>query len=178
MAAESNATPEAWEKQVGEPDEAWQAFQNYRDQTPPRRWTNAAVKRHADISRWYNEWKWGERCEAYDRHLDAMRRATREAILKEDEKDRAARQLAQIKTVQDIVDRELAKLDKETRETAGFGYVKVTELNKLLVNSITLERLIRGQATDKVDVDVNLDALSPDDLRTLLELRKKMGDEG
>jgi hypothetical protein len=165
----------AWERQPSEDDEAWKAFQSYRDQTPPRRMIHAAVKRTEKLSHWYNEHAWGERVAAYDRRLDAIRREQREAILKEDEKDRAARQLGQLKAVQDILDLELAKLTRDARASEAFGLVKVSDLNKLLANAITLERLIRGQSTENVSqADIDLDALSPDELRQLRELQQKM----
>jgi hypothetical protein len=169
------AEVQAWERQPSEDDEAWKAFQSYRDQTPPRRAHQAAVKRTEMLSRWYNDHAWAERVAAYDRHLDAIRRETREALLKEDERDRAARQLAHIKGMQDIVDLEIAKLSRDARSTEAFGLVKVSELNKLMSNIIQCERLIRGQSTENVGVlDADLENLTPDELRQLSELRKKM----
>jgi len=164
-----------WERQPSEDDESWKAFQSYRDQTPPRRMYHAAVKRTSMVSQWYNNHAWAERAAAYDRHLDALRRQTREAILAETEKDRAARQLGQIKMVQDIIDHELAKLWRDTKATEAFGTVKVNELNKLMANAITLERLIRGQSTENVAVDVDLDNLTPEELRTMRALQQKIG---
>lgn len=170
--------PLQWERQAGEDEEAWGAFQRYRDQTPPRRVIHAAAKRTELLSRWYNEHAWRERVAAYDVHLDAIRRETREAVLKEDEKSRAARQLGQLKMVQDILDRELAKLWKESTEAVPFGTIKVGELNKLMANAITLERLIRGESTENhAAVSVELDKLTPDELRQLRALRAKMGGE-
>lgn len=165
---------QAWERQASETDESWTAFQSYRDQTPPRRMHHAAVRRTEMLSTWYNDHQWAERVAAYDRHLDAIRRATREAVLLEDEKDRAARQLGHLKGVQDIIDLELAKLWRDAKATEAFGLVKVSDLNRLLANAITLERLIRGQSTEQVNVDVNLDNLTPEELRQLRDLQRKM----
>jgi len=168
----------AWERQASEDDEAWKAFQSYRDQTPPRRIIHAAVKRTEKLSEWYNAFAWAERVAAYDRHLDALRRQTREAILKETEKERAARQLGQLKMVQDIIDIELAKLWRDAKATEAFGLIKPNDLNKLLANVITLERLVRGQSTENVaHAHVNLDALSPDELRQLRALQQKIADK-
>ncbi len=166
-----------WERQPEENDDHWKSFQQYRDQTPPRRIVHVGAKRREDVLRWYNEFRWKDRCDAYDRYLDDMRREQREAILKENEKERASRQLAQIKSVQDIVDRELAKLDRDTRESPAFGTVKVSELNKLIANTITLERLVRGESTENVGhaaSDLDLEVLSVEELRQWQELHKKM----
>jgi hypothetical protein len=168
-----------WERQPGEPEEPWRAFQAYRDQVPPRGLGRIYLKEGSSVRlQWFNEWRWQERAVSFDRHTDAIRVAEREEVLKQNEKERTARQLGQIKAVQDIIDRELAKLARDTEKTEAFGLVKVSELNKLLANAITLERLIHGESTQNVDVDVNLDNLSPEELRQLRDLQKKMaGDQ-
>jgi hypothetical protein len=175
--AESRAECEVlpWERQPSEGEEEWQAFRNYRDQAPPRRIQHVYVRRTADVSKWSADHCWSERVAAYDRHLDEERRTVREAVLKESEKERAARQLGQLKSVQDIIDLELAKLWRDAKNSEAFGLVKVNDLNKLMANAITLERLIRGQSTENVaSTDVDLENLSPDELRQLRELQQKM----
>lgn len=165
----------AWERQPSENDEAWEAFRSYRDQTPPRRTRHAAVKRSEKIVEWYNTHAWAERCAAYDRHLDDMRRKTREELLAEDEKERAAHQLGQLKMCQDIIDNELAKLWRDTKASEAFGTMKVNELTKLLEKAITLERLIRGQTTENIGAaDGDLANLTPEELRQMRALQQKM----
>jgi hypothetical protein len=164
----------AWERQPGETEEEWDAFRAYRDQLPPRRMMHAVVKSTAKVSRWYNANRWAERTAAYDRHLDAIVRSEREKLLAETTQERAAKQIAKLQLVYSIVDRELRKLEEDSRKTSAFGLVKVNDLNKLLANAITLERLIRGESTEnKAVVDVNLDALSVEELRQYRELQEK-----
>jgi hypothetical protein len=164
-----------WERQPAEDDEQWRCFQNFRDQVPPRRMAHAGVKRAADLSTWYNDHRWKERAAAYDRHLDEIRREQREAIHKLTEQERATRQLGQLAMVQDIIDLELSKLWADAKRSEAFGLVKVSDLNKLLNSAITLERLVRGQSTENVAVDIDLEKLSVEELRELRELQDKMG---
>lgn len=166
---------EAWERQPGEPDDPWKAFATYRDQTIPRLLENAAIKGRAQLATWMKDWSWRDRAAAYDRHLDGIRRVEREAILRQSEKDRAARQLSLVHNAMSIVEKEIVKLSKDCDATEMFGTVKVGELNKLMVNVITLERLIRGQSTENVTTtNVELSKLSVDDLRALKEIRARM----
>jgi hypothetical protein len=76
--------PEQWERQVREPDKAWEAFQIYRDmglgnrsqrkvhdQIYPERTHN--VRQASEIANWSVRWRWMERIEAWERHLDKER---------------------------------------------------------------------------------------------------------
>lgn len=63
-----------WERQPGEPDRAWAAFQIFRDAGEDRQIGLALGGRDPKQgSRWAYQWQWRQRVEAYDRHLDAIR---------------------------------------------------------------------------------------------------------
>jgi hypothetical protein len=172
-------TVEPWERQDEEPETAYTAFKGYVYQTPPRRLVHSsAVQGTAQLSSLFNEWRWAERALAYDRHVQKIRDAEREALIKEDEKTRMASQLTMIKGLQQIANREITKLLRDTERSEAFGTVRVSELNKMIAAAITLERLIRGESTENVGmVDVNVQKLTIDELRELQRLQAKMAEK-
>lgn len=88
-----------WDRQPAEGDQAWKAFVLYRDALieggigkrsqrevcmhlfPNRDPTRA---RTTDIGRWSIKWRWRERVQAYDAHLDAVKLEAFRASLKRD----------------------------------------------------------------------------------------------
>lgn len=166
----------AWERQDDEPEAAYEAFKGYVYQPPPRRLVHSSVKHAtAALSALYNEWRWSERALAYDRHVQKIRDEEREAILREDEKSRTAAQLTMLKGIQQVANREIAKLVRDTAKSEAFGTVKVSDLNKLIGQVIVLERLIHGESTANVGVvDANLEKLSVEELRELQRLQAKL----
>lgn len=79
---------EPWDRQPNEGDKAWQCFQLYRDATQPggigkRTQREVATKAYTasphgprakkEIADWSVKFRWIERVEAFDRHLDAIR---------------------------------------------------------------------------------------------------------
>jgi hypothetical protein len=176
----SAAEVKAWERQDGEPDAAYDAFKGYVFQAPPRRLIHTSVKlRTSEVSALFNEWRWAERALAYDRHVASIALEEREALLREDERDRTAAHLRMLKGVQQVINREIAKLVRDTEKSEAFGTVKVSDLNKLLNTAITLERLVHGESTANVAaVDASLERLTLDELRELQRLQAKLsGDE-
>lgn len=90
---------EAWERQRGEGDKAWEAFMLYRDAgqeggIPKRTQREVCLRlfpgrdptkaRTSDIGEWSIKWRWRERTEAYDRHLDGIKREAFAAALQRD----------------------------------------------------------------------------------------------
>lgn len=72
-----------WERQPGESAQAYEAFAIYRDMGSNRSLRAVAEKlskSYTLIGRWSREKKWGERCRAYDNHLDD--KARQEALQK------------------------------------------------------------------------------------------------
>ena len=72
-----------WERQPGESAQAYEAFAIYRDMGSNRSLRVVAEqlsKSDTLIKRWSREKKWGERCRAYDNHLDDV--ARQEALRK------------------------------------------------------------------------------------------------
>lgn len=167
-----------WERQDGEPELAYDAFKGYCFQTPPRRLKHSSVRHStSELSALFNEWRWEERVLAWDRNVERIRVKEREELLKQDEKDRMAKWQAMLESTGELVSREMAKLLRESESSQMSGLVKPSDLNKLMVSWITMQRLIHGQSTENVDVkDERLEKLSLEELRELQRLHAKMAD--
>ena len=73
-----------WDPQAGESAQAFAAFVAYRDLGPER--SIDAVVRELDksrtlIGRWSGRWKWVKRAQAYDAHLDEIKRKAHESAI-------------------------------------------------------------------------------------------------
>lgn len=73
--------PLLWERQIGESEQAWEAFLTFRDMGSKRSVhgvCEALSKSRPLISRWKARWYWEDRCRAYDNEL--QRQAFRDAV--------------------------------------------------------------------------------------------------
>lgn len=167
---------QTWERQDDEPENAYEAFKGYCFQTPPRRLAHSSVKfSTSELSKLFNEWRWKERSLAWDRHTDRIRLDEREALIKQDEKDRLAKWMTVLETTGEILSREMAKLLRDSQETQASGLIKPSDLNKLMATWIQMQRLIHGQSTENVAVDdARLENLTLDELRELHRLQEKI----
>lgn len=170
------AEVQPWERQDEESEQDYEAFKGYLLQTPPRRLAHSSVRHStSELSKLYNDMHWRERVLAYDRHVQRQRQEEREALLKQDERERVAKAQAVLETMGDTVSREMAKLLRESEGTEMFGLVKPGDLVKFVDRWITLQRLIHGESTENVAVsDPRLEKLTPDELRELARLHAKM----
>jgi hypothetical protein len=170
----------AWERQDGEPEDAWAAFEKYRDMASPRRIEYAAIGviRRVTLFDWASTWRWQERATAYDRHTDGVRLAQREELLKQDETERTAAAIAMLAGAEDLFTRELKKLLAES-EASDMSIAKINDLTKLMNSIITMRRLVHGESTENVahTSDFDLSKLSLDELRAWRELQAKIEKE-
>lgn len=87
-----------WERQSGESRQAFAAFQVYLELGAARSLGVVGQKCNKSVSllgRWSSRWDWVTRSEAYDAHLDGLRREAREAAAQAEERKWAERQAAQ-----------------------------------------------------------------------------------
>lgn len=162
-----------WERQEKEPEDAFLAFQNYRDQALPRSWRRVYGYASSKVGEWYSAFKWRERCLAYDKHLDHMILSDREEIVRQTNKEAFIRHARMLDTVMHLCERELAKLDRASLEFEGGGLMKTGELQRYIEMAIKFDRLIRGETTENNGPAVDYSKLSVDELRTLQGLLKK-----
>jgi len=169
-----------WERQDGETELEYEAFKGYVYQRPPRRLAHSSVKHGAaQLSELYNRWHWPERCLAYDRHVQRIRDDEREALLRQDAKERMAKIVGVLETTGEIISREAAKLLRDSLEAEASGLLKPADLNKLMNTWITMQRLIHGESTENVSIeDASLKNLSVEELLEFQRLRAKLaGDD-
>lgn len=170
-----------WNRQPCDSTARWRAFQTYRDLPPPRTIGAAATalgvnKRRLEI--WSSEDAWPERCADFDRHLDAKRVTVIEDALAEDARAVANRHAS---IARDAIEVAHSHVRQWLADLANGDAVEAWEPNAvrgMLKDMITLERLVRGEATERVEhglSGVDLGKLSIDELEELRRLEAKAG---
>jgi hypothetical protein len=171
-----------WIRQPCDTEARWRAFLAYRDQPPPRTISGAiealggANRRKLEM--WSSEDAWPERCATYDRWLDEHRTQVIADVLAEDARAVANRHAAiardAIECAHSVVRRWVDDLAK--------GYQlepwSPSEVRAMLRDMITLERLVRGEATERVEhglSGIDLSKLSIGELEDLRRLEAKAG---
>ena len=134
---------ELWERQERESGPRWEAFQTYRNMPPGKRSTNEVAKSLGKaprlIHKWSSEDKWQDRCEAYDRYLDAEATARRIEGIAEMNK-------RHIDVAEKILEKAANGLDYIDPED-----IRPSDVAKLVDTAAKLERLARGDATEVVE---------------------------
>ena len=134
---------EPWERQKGETQKSFAAFTVYRDMGSERslsKLSQKLVKNKVTLAKWSVQWEWQERVGAWDVELDRQGR------------------LAQIAAVQDMNERHVilarAMLGIVARRLQSVepGTLSPSDVVKWADVSAKLERLARGEATDRVDI--------------------------
>lgn len=76
-----------------------------------------------------------------------------------------------------MVRNEAEKLLESSKAMGGNPYLKPADIAKIATAVITLDRLVRGQSTEKVETveRVDLSHMSDEDLEAFNELSKKAG---
>lgn len=166
-----------WHRLEAEPEDAWRAFQAYRDQVGPRSIPRVGgqVQR---IYEWANAYAWRERVREFDRHLESIKDEEREALLKEDARDTTAQRLRILASAKSLAGRELAKLDRLSQESGEMpGPFTLAQITRLVDVSVKLDRLERGQSTEHIETDFDFSKLTPEERAHYQELLKKVSRE-
>jgi len=168
--------PPIWERQKGERSKAYYMFTLYRDLGPMR----SIAKLHKTIindssntitTRQLGEYsrkcEWIKRAAAYDDYLDEILRKENEESLKEMVKRHSEDSLKLQDTVKDILDDpEFGKLSPTQKawalNTNIHSYVKIA----------LLERLSRGETTDKTETNAHIKAEKIDVFDDIKELKE------
>lgn len=177
------AVREPWERQEGEGEREWTCFKAYRDMPVPRNlhrsgYLGGVKISSAELSRWYNTWKWAERTEAYDVLTDRIIQTQRKKTIERHTDEATADQLAMLAKLDEVISREVEKLLTASTGQNGVGLIKTSDLKGLIEASIKMRRLLTDQTTEKIGTEsTDLSDLSVDDLVTLREelLKKKQG---
>ena len=171
-------SPNAWERQPGEGEEDWAKFLAYRDSSRPRRVVRPGIGNWGEEYRRANEWKWFQRVEALDNHVDRIRQKEIDAWNQQNAKEVAAEHMSLLKDAREIVAIELHRILERVKVNQIDGSIKPTEVFKLAEIVLKFDRLLRNQTTENVGgmqiSEANLEEMSLEDLRTAHELTKKM----
>lgn len=167
-----------WDRLDEETDEAWPPFVAYREMGTDRTLTAVATetgysrRQCAEFSRKYG---WVQRVRAWDRRKDqAATRGELHAIER-----MHARHVALSLQLQDLTGIELARAirlaEKRLETDDDSETIDPRHLARTLKDAVHVERLSRGEPTEKVAAEFDLSKLSVEDLRELKRLRAKMG---
>jgi hypothetical protein len=135
-----------WDRQVGESSKAYSHFCIYRDMGSARSLRkvtadiNCTSKRQ-QLLRWSGKWKWVERCQLYDDHVESQFRA-------EQEKDRREMHKRHAKIAmlgQNIVVKSMEAVAQKAQEGQEPNLGDVTRLFDV---SVKVERSARGESED------------------------------
>lgn len=142
---------QAWERQPREGDKAWQCFLVYRElpyeENPLERaqrivsarlypGKSPSSGRVREIADWAARWSWVERCKAYDRHVDMLRREEFRKALERD----AATNINAYRVARNKASRAILLANPET--------MKTSDAVRMLDVSITGLRREAGLATE------------------------------
>jgi len=133
---------ELWEKQPGETAKAFAAFQIYRDMGAYRtidKTAQALNKRlgyRTTLGKWSSGYSWVARCEAYDLHLDELRRRA----VEEEIQAMVKRQTKNAMFMQEKA--------KEMLQQRVFPNAPLHAVTGLMAEGAKLERLNRGEPTE------------------------------
>ncbi len=169
-----------WTRQPCDTNTRWASFLRYRDAVPPRSIRRQSIETGQAIStlqKWSTDYGWPERAAAYDRHVDAARTAAVEEALCEDARAVASRHAAVLRDAQ-IAAASVVKgwLDKLANGESLDGWTP-NDVRGMLRDLIQLERLVRGEATERVEHSHGLDLtrLTVEEIETMRTLEVKAG---
>src|SRR5439155_20196404 len=168
----------AWDQLPSETAKAYAAFCLYRDQGPQRSIEEASRVYHdrgslhetatpshrkrrasGQIGRWAQRWNWSARARAWDEELDKVRRQKQvEAVAEMAERHVKEALMLQNKAVERL--RQLRPEELKPRDTLSY-----------LVEAVKLERLARGEPTERVAEEhsfPNVEELSDDELARII----------
>lgn len=114
------------------------------------------------VEHWIRAFFWRERVTEYDKYLDAGRVEVIEQTYRETAREVAAKHRQMLEDARSVAMTELAKLKERVGNTA-FEVVKPSDLTKLVDTIVKLDRLIRGETTESVQL-TDMSKLSDEEL--------------
>ncbi len=171
------AVPDAWERQAGEGEDAWTRFRAYRDSPTPRRLQRPGAGNYQTLHKLAEEWRWFQRCEAYDRHFDKIKQQEIEVWTRQRAKDVIAEHRAILQDARDLCAIEVNRMLERAKASTVDGNIKPAELLKLMEVVFKYDRLSHDQSTENqgvVATEANLEHMTIDELREAQALAQKM----
>jgi len=136
-----------WDRLTGESSKAYAHFCLYRDmgltrsirQMPRVSGCTSVVRQ---LNRWSSRWRWVERCQSYDDHLQLQDRLRKE----KERKDMLTRQWKIAVLGQNLVVKGIEKLLADVEQ--GKRDLSASDASRLLDVAVKIERLSRGEPTE------------------------------
>lgn len=172
-----------WERNDKETDPAWEAFQIYRDMETKR--TLGKVARQLGksaklIEKWSRTHNWRERCKAWDRHEDDIRRAKREKEIEE----QAQREIRLGKLMQKLSEAHLERFEPSIVQnkdgSISFQYgkgKKVTPFDARLLGTDGAKLVKSGLGKPETTEEIRLTGQTFADLAKLAREKKEKKDD-
>jgi hypothetical protein len=170
--------PRIWERLQGEGEVPYELFQIYLRCKKPRTYDQVADqsgRAYQTIAGYGTKFEWIDRARAYD---NAGVRAEDNAVLNARAKIEKE-QLAVLREMRDLGIAEIKRrLKMFTEEPNGNHGVSARDAVALVKESVMLERLIIGEATERTERTVkslDLSKLTADEAQTMMSLLEKIG---
>jgi len=168
-----------WDRQPFDTDETFKWFVAYRDAKPPR--SLSRIKVPGTVTpmlqtklQWYNDGHWRDRAVAWDEHCDALRQEERQETLRIGARAAAEKEALLADTALDLALNEVDKIHSTSIEgPMELDPRRVAATMATAERAVKVSRLVRGEATEKVDTGPDYSALSVEELRQLKALRDK-----
>ena len=143
----SNEEKHDWDRLTGESSKAYAHFCLYRDMGVSRSLRQMAsvpgcTSIRRQLNRWSSKWRWVERCQKYEDHLEYQDRLQQEKERREMRKRHANIALLGQNIAVKGFEALLAKVQASDREVCP------ADLTRLVATSVAIERLARGESTD------------------------------
>jgi hypothetical protein len=167
-----------WDRQPYDTDESWEVFQAFRDARPRRALIVFLKGRRVDpikVRDWMAAHYWAQRAALWDEHLDGVRQDTIRSLLEQRTEEISAEHMEITALGRSVVRREMEKLLSDV-EAGAHSTLRPGDLIRLTEAIVKLDRLMRGESTEKVDTHIDLSGASSEELAAmesrLLELSK------
>lgn len=152
-----------WTRQPCDDDRSWPAFVEYRDQSPPRKLRPVFDGGLIQTRAWYIDNAWRDRVAAYDTWRDKIVLEEREAILRQSSKAVAAEHMRLAKDLRSVALAETEKFLDAVSKTP-MSTVRPRELVSMIEAVVKVDRLIRGETTEKIEQSIDLSKFSMEEI--------------
>ncbi len=171
----ASVTPEQfWSYVPGfESPDQYEAFEHYRDSGPRLRALAGTARAlrlsYGTLCTWAREKGWDERALAYDQHRIAQRQSLMQAREIEQDQAWADKRTELLERWHSLLAEELVRFEASLRKRSGS--MRPNELTRALDILIKYSNLANGDATERIDVPIDLSNYSPEQLAALEPLR-------
>lgn len=172
-----------WERLDDETDAPWRVFEVFLAMPAPRSLEglvpltahlHATGYAYETLKGWSHDWLWFPRARAFDEHLARRARRAQERATESVAAEMARRHARAAKRLLALAERGIASLEKRDKNGAT---LTPADVERMVKTGIVLERLVRGDATERVETRVDLSKLTLEQLWEQKKINKLTGKE-